>query len=192
MMNSSSNKAELRRTMKARRKELAADQKAAADAAICEKLKARRDIGVMVDSPGNGLPLAVYLASPDEINIDPFIEYMLRAGVEVVAPRWNGETYELAKLKGLDEKNLRLGPMGIREPVDADVVEPKEVSAWIIPGLAFTRGGKRLGYGGGWYDRFLASAAKDAAKIGVAYSFQIVDDFPAEPHDIPLTDVVGA
>ena len=191
-MSNGKKKFELRREMKARRKGMAADEKSVADAAICEKLKARCDIGVMADSPGNGLPLAVYLASPDEINIDPFIEYMLRAGVEVVAPRWNGETYELAKLKGLDEKNLRLGPMGIREPVDADIVEPKEVSAWIVPGLAFTRSGKRLGYGGGWYDRFLASAPKDVAKIGVAYSFQIVDDFPAEPHDIPLTDVVGA
>lgn len=193
-MNSASDnvKASIRREMKARRKGMAADEKAAADAAICEKLKARRDIGVMADTLNFVGALSVYLASPDEINIDPFIEYMLRAGVEVVAPRWNGETYELAKLKGLDEKKLRRGPMGIREPVDADVVEPKEVSAWIIPGLAFTRGGKRLGYGGGWYDRFLASAPKDAAKIGVAYSFQIVDDFPAEPHDIPLTDVVGA
>ena len=193
-MNSASDnvKASIRREMKARRKGMAADEKAAADAAICEKLKARRDVGKMADTLNFVGALAVYLASPDEINIDPFIEYMLRAGVEVVAPRWNGETYELAKLKGLDEKNLRLGPMGIREPVDADVVEPKEVSAWIIPGLAFTRSGKRLGYGGGWYDRFLASAPKDAAKIGVAYSFQIVDDFPAEPHDIPLTDVVGA
>ena len=193
-MNSASDnvKASIRREMKVRRKGMAADEKAAADAAICEKLKARRDVGKMADTLNFVGALAVYLASPDEINIDPFIEYMLRAGVEVVAPRWNGETYELAKLKGLDEKNLRLGPMGIREPVDADVVEPKEVSAWIIPGLAFTRGGKRLGYGGGWYDRFLASAPKDAAKIGVAYSFQIVDDFPAEPHDIPLTDVVGA
>ena len=185
-------KVELRRAMKAQRKGMTAAEKSAADAAICEKLKARRDIGVMADTLNFVGALSVYLASPDEINIDPFIEYMLRAGVEVVAPRWNGETYELAKLKGLDEKNLRLGPMGIREPVDADVVEPKEVSAWIIPGLAFTRGGKRLGYGGGWYDRFLASAPKDAAKIGVAYSFQIVDDFPAEPHDIPLTDVVDA
>ena len=191
-MSNGKKKVELRREMKARRKGMAADEKAAADAAICEKLKARRDVGKMVDTLNFVGALAVYLASPDEINIDPFIEYMLRAGVEVVAPRWNGETYELAKLKGLDEKNLRLGPMGIREPVDADVVEPKEVSAWIIPGLAFTRSGKRLGYGGGWYDRFLASAPKDAAKIGVAYSFQIVDDFPAEPHDIPLTDVVGA
>lgn len=189
-MNSDSNKAEIRRAMKARRKELSADEKSAADAVICEKLKARSDIGEMVDPFDFGSPLAGYLASQDEINIDPYIEYMLRAGVEVVAPRWNGETYELARLKGLDEKNMRRGPMGIREPVDADIVEPKEVSAWIIPGLAFTRGGKRLGYGGGWYDRLLASAPKDAVKIGVAYSFQIVDDLPGEPHDVPLTDVV--
>ena len=176
--------------MKAQRKELAADEKAAADAAICEKLKTRHDIGEKVRPFNRGSPFAVYLASQDEINIDPYIEHMLRAGVKVVAPRWNGETYELASLKGLDEKNLRRGPMGIREPVEADIVEPKSVSAWIVPGLAFTKDGKRLGYGGGWYDRFLASAPKGAVTIGVAYSFQIVADLPSEPHDIPLTDLV--
>ena len=189
-MNSNNDKTEIRQDMKARRRGLAADEKAAADAVICEKLRARSDIGEMLDPLDCGSPLAVYLASSDEINIDPYIEYMLHAGVEVVAPRWNGETYELAKLKGLDDKNLRRGPMGIREPIDADIVEPKKVYAWIIPGLAFTMEGKRLGYGGGWYDRFLASAPKGAVKIGVAYSFQIVDDLPAESHDIPLTDVV--
>ena len=183
-------KTELRRAMKARRKELSADEKSAADAVICEKLKARIDIGEMVDPFDFGSPLAVYLASQDEINIDPYIAYMLRARVEVVAPRWNGETYELARLKGLDEKNMRRGPMGIREPVDADIVEPQKVSAWIVPGLAFTRGGKRLGYGGGWYDRLLASAPKDSIKIGVAYSFQIIGDLSSEPHDVALTDVV--
>ena len=181
---------EIRREMKARRKELAADEKATADAAICEKLKARSDIGERIDPQNCGSPLAVYLASPDEINIDSYIEYMLRAGVEVVAPRWNGETYDLVRLKGLDDKSLRRGPMGIREPVDADIVAPREVSAWIVPGLAFTRDGKRLGYGGGWYDRLLASAPRDVVKIGVAYSFQIVGDLPVEPHDVLLTDVV--
>ena len=189
-MTSNYGKVELRREMKARRKKLAADVKSAADAAICERLKARSDIGKVIDPFDFGSPLAVYLASPGEINIDPYIECMLRAGVEVVAPRWNGETYELAKLKGLDEKNLRRGPMGIREPLDADIVEPKKISAWIIPGLAFSRDGRRLGYGGGWYDRLLVSAPKDAVKIGVAYSFQIVDDLPVEPHDILLSDIV--
>jgi 5-formyltetrahydrofolate cyclo-ligase len=176
--------------MTARRKALAAEEKSAADAAVCEKLKTRSDIGEMIDSLNCGSPLAVYLASPDEINIDPYIEYMLRAGVKVVAPRWNGETYEFAKLKGLDDKHLRRGPMEIREPADADIVEPKNVYAWIIPGLAFTKEGKRLGYGGGWYDRFLASAPKGAIKIGVAYSFQVVDDLSTEPHDILLADIV--
>ena len=183
-------KAGLRREMKARRKQLDADAKAAADAVICEKLELDSDIGFWIDPLEGGGPLAVYLASDDEVNIDPYIGRMLRSGVEVVAPRWNGETYELARVKGLDEKNLRRGPMGIREPLDAEIVQPKHVGAWIVPGLAFTKGGKRLGYGGGWYDRFLANAAKGVVKVGVAYSFQIADDLPSEPHDILLTDIV--
>ena len=76
-MNSSNDKAELRREMKARRRGLAADEKAAADAVVCEKLKTRGDIGFMLDPLDYGGVLAVYLASPDEINIDPYIEYML-------------------------------------------------------------------------------------------------------------------
>ena len=80
--------------------------------------------------------------------------------------------------------------MGIMEPVDAEIVPAKEVYGWIVPGLAFTRDGRRLGYGGGWYDRLLADAPKDAVKLGVAHSFQIVEDLPTEPHDIRLAAVV--
>ena len=181
-------KDDLRRVLRARRKAFGGDAKSAADAAICEKLKARRDVGERT-VPG-GRPLAVYLASRDEVNLDPYVADMLRAGFEVVAPRWNGETYELARLKGLDGRHVRRGPMGIREPADAETVPPRDVGAWIVPGLAFTRGGKRLGYGGGWYDRLLASASASAVKIGVAYSFQIVDDLPSAPHDVPLTAIV--
>lgn len=186
-MNNDGEKRGLRLKMKARRKNLADSEKSAACDIICKKLRARADIGDLV---GDDSALAVYLASPGEVNIDSYIEHMLRMGVRVVAPRWNGATYELAKLKGLDEDNLRHGPMGIREPADADIVPPQDVYAWIVPGLAFTRDGKRLGYGGGWYDRLLVSAPKGAVKIGVAYPFQIVDDLPVEPHDITLTDVV--
>jgi 5-formyltetrahydrofolate cyclo-ligase len=61
---------------------------------------------------------------------------------------------------------------------------------WIVPGLAFTKDGRRLGYGGGWYDRLLASARKDALRIGVAHEFQVLGDLPNEPHDILLNRVV--
>ena len=175
-----SDKDEIRRAMRERRRALTPEERTAASEIICAKLAA-----LNLHSP-----IAVYLASPQEIDLSPFIRKMLAMGVKVVAPRWNGETYELAVLKGLDEAHLRQGPMGILEPVEAEIVSPKEVGVWLVPGLAFTRNGKRLGYGGGWYDRFLVEAPKDAWKIGIAHAFQIVDDLPSESHDILLSKVI--
>ena len=166
--------------MRERRRALTPEERTAASEIICAKLAA-----LNLHSS-----IAVYLASPQEIDLSPFIRKMLTMGVKVVAPRWNGETYELAVLKGLDDAHLRQGPMGILEPAEAEIVLPKEVGVWLVPGLAFTRNGKRLGYGGGWYDRLLADAPKDALKIGIAHAFQVVDDLPSEPHDILLSGIV--
>ncbi len=176
--------------MRARRRAVSAEKRAEAFAIICAKLAARADLGVFPNLHETDSPVAVYLASRDEIDLHAYIGEMLRRGRTVVAPRWNGETYDLAVLQGLDAEHLRRGPMGILEPAEAEIVQPQDIFAWIVPGLAFTRDGRRLGYGGGWYDRFLSAAPKDAVKLGVAYSFQMVADLPSEPHDIPLTDVI--
>ena len=173
-------KDEIRRTMRERRRALTPKERTAASESICAKL-----VTLNLHTP-----IAVYLASPQEIDLSPFIRKMLESGGKVVAPRWNGETYELAVLRGLDEAHLRKGPMGILEPAEAEIVSPKEVEVWLVPGLAFTRDGKRLGYGGGWYDRLLAEAPKDAVKLGIAHAFQVVDDLPRELHDIRLTGVI--
>ena len=101
-------KNEIRAAMKARRKALTPEARKAASEIVCAKLAALNFHS----------PIAVYLASPQEIDLSPFIRKMLAMGVKVVAPRWNGETYELAVLKGLDEAHLRQGPMGILEPED--------------------------------------------------------------------------
>ena len=183
-------KNEIRAAMKARRKALTPEERKAASEIICAKLAADSDMGLRIDPFEGWSPIAVYLASPQEIDLSPFIRKLLATGVKVVAPRWNGEAYELAVLKGLDDAHLRKGPMGILEPVEAEIVSPREVEVWLVPGLAFTRNGKRLGYGGGWYDRLLAAAPKDALKIGIAYAFQVVDDLPSEPHDVSLARVV--
>ena len=176
--------------MREQRRALTSEERTAASEIICAKLAADSDIGLRVDPFDGWSPVAVYLASPQEIDLSPFIRKMLAMGVRVVAPRWNGETYELAVLKGLDEAHLRKGSMGILEPVEAEIVSPKEVGVWLVPGLAFTRNGKRLGYGGGWYDRLLADAPKGSLKIGIAHAFQIVDDLPSESHDILLSKVI--
>ena len=163
------------------------EARARASEIICAKLVSGG--AVPIDPFDGGGAIAVYLASPEEIDLSGFIREMLACGVTVASPRWNGETYELAKLKGLSEHYLRRGPMNILEPVEAERVEPSDVAAWIVPGLAFTKDGKRIGYGGGWYDRLLVDA-KSSVKIGVAHEFQIVDDLPHEPHDVQLTCVV--
>jgi 5-formyltetrahydrofolate cyclo-ligase len=72
---------------------------------------------------------------------------------------------------------------------EADV-DPTWPDAVIVPGLAFTAAGDRLGQGGGWYDRFLSEVRPDCVSIGVCFAEQLVDALPVEPHDVPVDHVV--
>jgi 5-formyltetrahydrofolate cyclo-ligase len=79
---------------------------------------------------------------------------------------------------------------GKQVAVPEDMVDATWPDLVIVPGLAFTRTGDRLGQGGGWYDRFLPSLRPDATSIGVGFSAQIVDAIPLEDHDVSLDFVV--
>ncbi len=166
----------LRQEMRMRRRAVTADAKVAFERCVCRTLSARRFLG----------PVAVYLATAEELSIDALIDDLWARGVEVVAPRWNGVTYELARLT--DWSEVRRGPMNVREPRHGEVVPPSAVATWLVPGLAFTLSGRRLGYGGGWYDRLMVGTP--GTKIGVAYSFQVVEDLPVAPHDISVDEVI--
>jgi 5-formyltetrahydrofolate cyclo-ligase len=72
---------------------------------------------------------------------------------------------------------------------EADV-EPSWPDVVIVPGLAFTAAGDRLGQGGGWYDRFLSKVRTDCTTIGVCFAEQIVDGLPVEAHDVTMDHVV--
>lgn len=175
----------IRAAMRARRKAVTPAARAAAGREISRRLLAEnRAMGAALAKKG---PVAVYLASKDEIDLKDFIVAALSSGCTLVAPRWNGIEYELVPLA--DMETLMNGPHDILEPPAGPVVHPESVRAWLVPGLAFAKDGGRLGYGGGWYDRLLCKASKCAAKIGIAYAFQLVDGLPAEPHDIRLTSV---
>ena len=176
----------IREEMKARRRAVTPVARAAAGRTLSERLFVSHPaLGAALSRKG---PIAVYLASKDEIDLTDFISSALSFGCALVAPRWNGTEYELARFTDLGA--LVAGPHGILEPPAGPVVRSGDVQAWLVPGLAFTKDGLRLGYGGGWYDRLLAGVPKRVPKIGVAYSFQAVDELPREPHDIRLTDVV--
>lgn len=73
---------------------------------------------------------------------------------------------------------------------EAHVVSPSEITAIIVPGLAFTKRGQRLGRGGGYYDRYLASLPPATVKIGVCFALQIVETLPIEHHDQKMDVVI--
>ena len=182
-------KRELRKIMKARRREVSPEERRAYSAALCGHLLERDDVQLAMGAKG---VFAVYLASMDEIDLSLLIERLWAAGCKVVVPAWRDGTYKLVAYSS--ETELFAGPMNILEPApegDGRVsVAEGDVAVWIVPGLAFSRSGARLGYGGGWYDRFLSKANPSSISLGVAYLFQIVADLPLEPHDIPLVDIV--
>jgi 5-formyltetrahydrofolate cyclo-ligase len=183
-------KCEIRKAMRAARRKVSLSARDAASAEVCATLLARADVGAAMSAKR---PFAVYLASPGELDLSALIGRLWAAKCPVLVPAWRDGVYALERYTR--DSELVPGPMGILEPSsnDASTMRPSiDPAVWIVPGLAFTRGGMRLGYGGGWYDRLLSAALPGAVKLGVAYPFQVVDDLPCEAHDIPLTDVVVA
>jgi 5-formyltetrahydrofolate cyclo-ligase len=80
---------------------------------------------------------------------------------------------------------------GKETAVPEDNVDPGWPDVVVVPGLAFTADGERLGQGGGWYDRFLPGVRDDCTTIGVCFEPQLVDVLPVEPHDVRLDYVVS-
>ncbi|HHN63788.1 MAG TPA: 5-formyltetrahydrofolate cyclo-ligase [Nitrospirae bacterium] len=129
--------------------------------------------------------LMLFASFRSEINTFPIIEHALKEGKGVVLPRVNREekVLDLFYIGSLDE--LVEGYMGIKEP-DPERCRPATVDSLdlvVLPGVAFDEKGGRLGYGGGYYDRLLASLRDNPILVGLAYEEQVVDEIPLEEHD---------
>lgn len=133
----------------------------------------------------------VYRAVRDEVETLPFIEYAWGIGKDVYVPVVPPGSTTMHHCKVTWRTTWREGSFGILEPSNAepgDLVKDDmffdESSAVIVPLVAFDRSCHRLGYGKGYYDRFLASAR--ATKIGIAYELQRKMNIEHGEHDIPL------
>ena len=168
--------------MKKRRGTLPAIQREQASKVICDKLWSliqERNVQV----------LHSFLPMGSEINILPLLEKALSADITVVAP----ETLPKRQLKHLVLTNINAIESGLfdtRFPTGG--IEYKgPIDLILVPGLAFTASGQRLGYGGGYYDRFL-SQHPNSYKVGIAFEFQLIDHLPVEPHDIRLDYIISS
>jgi len=178
------NKAEIRKRILQARNAMTPEEIAAGSLAIVKRL-------VDLEEIRRASTLMVYLGFGSEVITDDLILWSWGEGKRIVVPLCCPESRELTacRIDGFDE--LESGHYGIREP-KAGFLRPVprgEIETVVVPAVAFDRRGYRVGYGGGYYDRFLPEAPQ-AARIGAAFAHQIVAEIPADPHDVTVDRIV--
>lgn len=130
-----------------------------------------------------------YLPYNQEVRTVPILEQALRDGKQVAVPKVVGDTMRFIRLTDLSR--VAPGYAGIPEPVD-DGPEAADPHALVLmPGLAFDREGHRIGYGGGFYDRFLAEEPEHPT-VALCYDFQLLPHLDVEAFDVPVDLVLDA
>ena len=120
-----------------------------------------------------------------EPDTDPLFALVRADGKRLLLPRVEGGLIVVADGDG----PMATSRFGVSEP-QGPALDPAEVGFVIVPGLAFTVAGDRLGYGAGYYDRFLPTV--HVPNVGVCFDEQIVDELPVEPHDVRVDRVISA
>lgn len=141
------------------------------------------------DALKNANTVMVYLANFNEVRTDKITQRLFQKGKRVVAPITDEENISLTPYLFTNEKELTKGAYGIKEPKRDFRVEKSEIDAVIVPGIAFDENGNRMGFGKGYYDRFLEDFC--GIKIGICYDFQIIDAIPTNEHDIAMDYIIS-
>jgi 5-formyltetrahydrofolate cyclo-ligase len=174
----------LRDHVLAARDALPAAQRAAAGAAIVARI-------VQLPSFAATPTVLLTLAFGSEWDTLPLVRAALAAGKAVVLPRVDANT-RMLELRAIRDPLADTAPgfRGIREPGPRCPAVASGTIAWVlVPGVAFDNGGRRLGYGGGFYDRLLPLLAAGAASIAGAFELQVVPRVPAAPHDLAVQTI---
>ena len=172
----------LRASCKELRLSIPSEAKALADAAILHTVTAH---SAFLDAD----LILCFFPVRGEVDLTPIAEIAKSHGISVAFPRCEGDEMRFHTVTDL--KELILDRFGIPAPrADAPIASPTARTLCLLPGLAAGRDGTRLGYGGGFYDRFLA--AEPHPTIALCYDFQLLDALPTEEHDIPVDAVLTA
>jgi len=137
----------------------------------------------------NAKVVFIYVSFDNEVDTHRIIEHALSLGKKVCVPRVINKAEGMKALFITSLVELKPSKFGILEPKDSEnFVSFEEIDLSIIPGLAFDKTGGRIGYGGGFYDRFFSACGHK--KIALAYEFQILQAIPREKHDILVDGLI--
>ena len=130
-----------------------------------------------------------YLPYNQEVRTVPLLAQALRDGKRVAVPKCYGDEMRFIWMEDLSR--VERGYAGIPEPIDDGPMADDETALVLMPGLAFDRQGHRIGYGGGFYDKFLAREGSHPT-VALCYDFQVFDHLETEEFDIPVDLVLWA
>lgn len=140
-----------------------------------------------------------FLPLPTEVDLRPLLAEALGRGVRVAVPESDMDgTFQPRELASVDPHDLETDAMGIPVPRRRVTVPVQEIEVVLVPGVAFDPAGRRLGRGGGFYDRFLSRLPRPASTVGVCFGVQRVASVPTGEGDVPVEwlampgDVVAA
>ena len=137
----------------------------------------------------NADTLLLYSALQDEVPTQSLLDELVAQGKTVLLPRVVSDTdMELRQYTGLQD--LQVGAFGILEPTGKLFTDYEKIDVAVVPGMAFDKKGHRLGRGKGYYDRFLRLLPK-TYKIGICFSWQLVDNVPTDEHDILMDHILS-
>jgi len=174
-------KAALRRLMRAKKEALTPDMIRDASARLANMLYA-------TDEYRSADSIYVYLSFNQEVLTRPVIERAWADGKRVAAPKIVSGDMRFVWLDGFD--GIVTGRMGVPEPAAPEPAADDEHALVLLPGLAFDREGRRVGYGGGFYDRYL-DAHRRHSLVALCYGFQLFERLEAEAHDVPAQLVLS-
>lgn len=176
------NKQELRRAIREKKRSMTPEQ-------IEEKSSLLARLFFESDAYRQARTIYGYLPYNQEVRTVPMLEQALRDGKRVAVPKCYGE--EMRFIYMTDLSDVERGYAGIPEPVADGPVAEDPTALVLMPGLAFDRAGRRVGYGGGFYDRFL-EAEPEHPTLALCYDFQMVEELETQPHDVPVDTVLWA
>lgn len=171
-------KNELRATVKSRVASMNEDERRQASTAACTKL-------ATLEPFRHASVIMLYMPLADEIDLTPFAIGCFRAGKTVCVPTvdWERRDMRPVEVASFNDDLMQIDEHGLRSPRDGRPMLPSVLDMVIVPGIAFDVTGRRLGRGGGFYDRFLARLHRSVTTVGLAYDVQVVDQVPTAEND---------
>ena len=176
------NKQELRASIRAQKRAMTEEEIVSRS----EKLAA---LFLASDAYRNAKTIYGYLPYNQEVRTVSMLEQALKDGKRVAVPKCYGDEMKFIFMDDLSK--VEKGYAGIPEPIADDPVADDETALVLMPGLAFDPQGHRIGYGGGFYDKFLA-AEPGHPTLALCYAFQMLPHLETEEFDIPVDTVLWA